>query len=116
MAEKLNKNWEVDLARLDERLIALDKKQDEHHLSVMREIGGIKDNTAKRVEKLEREKADSCVVEALQKKVNDDIEGRVRDLEKFKAEMNGKASQGALIISYIIALIGIILSVVSMFR
>jgi len=84
--------------------------------NIRNDIKNMEDGTTKRVEKLEVEKADSCIVEALQKKVNEDFEGRVRELEKFKAEMNGKASQGALIISYIIAIIGIGLSLIGMFK
>lgn len=45
----------------------------------------------------------------------DPIEGRIKSLELSRAEISGKASQTGLLVSYLIASIGIILSILSMY-
>lgn len=45
----------------------------------------------------------------------DPVELRIKSLELSRAELSGKASQNGLIVSYLIACIGIVLSIISMF-
>ena len=49
------------------------------------DIRELKDNTTDRIQKLEQDKADRVVVDELQKKVNVDMETRVRLLEASKS-------------------------------
>jgi len=52
--------------------------------NIRNDIRELKDNTTSRVIQLERDKADRKEVEELQKKVNEDIDIRVRTLESSK--------------------------------
>jgi hypothetical protein len=57
---------------------------DEGIKSIRTDIKDLKDGTTKRIECLEKEKADRHELEELQKRVNNDIEVRVRKLESSK--------------------------------
>ena len=53
--------------------------------NIRADIKELKDGTTSRIETLEKDKADRVEVQALEKKVNDDIEVRVRTLENAKS-------------------------------
>jgi hypothetical protein len=52
--------------------------------NVRRDIKELNDGTASRIKSLEADKADRRDLETIQKKVNEDMENRVRELEKAK--------------------------------
>jgi hypothetical protein len=106
---------------------------------VLDEIKLLKDVTTNRITCLEKDKADRVELQVIQKKVNEDIENRMRDLEKSvvdknvyderhnelvkqvdnlkisDAVINAKASQNSVVWAYIIGGVGILFGVIDLF-
>ena len=104
---------------------------------VLDEIKSLKDVTLSRIISLEKDKADRTEVQVIQKKVNEDIEDRMRVLEKSvvdkiyyddkhsilekqincltisDAVINAKASMTSVYISYGIGILGLIISILA---
>lgn len=59
-------------------------------VDMRRELKELKDGTVSRISVLEKVKADSAVVDAIQKRLNDDLEIRVRVLENQGNLQTGK--------------------------
>ncbi len=94
----------------------LDEKVEIGFKTIQGDIKDLKDGTTKRIDDLEKDKADRHEMEMLQKKVNEDIEVRVREIEKFTSEAKGKASQNSVIIVYVISIISIIISGIGLLK
>ena len=62
-------------------LISLNQKVDDFIIEMRASLNEIKDGTVARIESLEKTKADRTDIDAMQKKLDDNIEVRVRSLE-----------------------------------
>ena len=90
-------------------------KQDDHDLLIAvstklddltRQMRELRDGTVVRISALEKDKADRTEVQALQKRVNEDIETRVRDLENDAAGITTGWRIAFSILTLVVAVIG----------
>ena len=94
------------LIRLDQKVSDLQGQMSRQITEVKDAITNIKDDSLRRIQNLEVEKADRTEVEKLQKKVNDDVEKRVMVLEnktaKYFITISIYSAIGAIIIALIV--------------
>jgi len=78
------------------------------------EVKNMRDGTVAKIASLERDKADCKEVEMLQKRVNVDIESRIRALERNQDEDNGKSEGSSLSWGAVVTIVGLVIGVLTL--